>query len=99
MPALHSREWLPLVVDPATPLFAFQRTGKRGDALVVILLNFSGTDVEAVADLPDETADVLGGSELTDLWSGDLVPAVAGGRVTASIPGWGFRFLTQAGHL
>jgi cyclomaltodextrinase len=98
-PALHSREWLPLVVDPATPLFAFQRTGKRGDAPVVILLNFSGTDVEAVADLPDETADVLGASELTDLWSGDLVPAVAGGRVTASIPGWGFRFLTQAGHV
>jgi cyclomaltodextrinase / maltogenic alpha-amylase / neopullulanase len=98
-PALHSREWLPLVVDPATPLFAFQRTGKRGVAPVVILLNFSGTDVEAVADLPNETADVLGASELTDLWSGELVPAVAGGRVTASIPGWGFRFLTQAGHV
>jgi cyclomaltodextrinase len=98
-PALHAREWLPLVVDPATPLFAFQRTGKRGVAPVVILLNFSGTDVEAVADLPNETADVLGASELTDLWSGELVPAVAGGRVTASIPGWGFRFLTQAGHV
>jgi hypothetical protein len=59
------------------------------------LLNFSGNDVEAVADLADAAA-TLGHGELTDLWSGEPIPAVANGRVTAHIPGWGFRFLTRA---
>ena len=94
--ALHSREWLPLAVEPATPLFAYLRTPENGEAPVVVLLNFSGTDVEAVADLPDEMANVLGDGELTDLWSGDPVPAVADGRLTVSISGRRFRFLTQA---
>jgi glycosidase len=95
-PALHSQEWLPLVVEPATPLFAYLRGNASGDEPVVVLLNFSGTDVEAVADLPDEMASVLGDGELTDLWSGEPVPAVADGRITVGIPGWRFRFLTQA---
>jgi cyclomaltodextrinase len=95
-PALHSREWLPLSVEPATPLFAYLRTNDAGEEPIVVLLNFSGTDIEAVADLPDDTASSFGDSELTDLWSGEPIPAVADGRVTARIPGWGFRFLTRA---
>ena len=91
-PALHSREWLPLTVEPATPLFAYLRTSS-GQAPVVVLLNFSGTDVEAVAAVSDEAADVLGDSELIDLWSGDTVPAIANGSVTVRIPGWGFKIL------
>jgi cyclomaltodextrinase len=94
-PALHSREWLPLAVEPETPLFAYLRTSAKGQAPVVVLLNFSGSDVEAVSDLPGETADLLGEGELTDLWSGEPVTAVAGGRLTVTVPGWGFRFLTQ----
>jgi len=109
-PALHSREWLPLAVEPATPLFAYQRGGEGGrrqgeraatplsasPPLVIVLLNFSGSDIEAVADLPDDTAATLGDRELTDLWSGDPIPAPADRRVTVAIPGWGFRFLTRA---
>jgi cyclomaltodextrinase len=95
-PALHSREWLPLAAEPATPLFAYLRTTQNGQAPVVVLLNFSGTVVEAVVDLPDVAAESLNDSELTDLWSGESVPALVGGRVTVAIPGWGFRFITRA---
>jgi cyclomaltodextrinase / maltogenic alpha-amylase / neopullulanase len=108
-PALHSREWLPLSVEPATPLFAYQRGGEGGRGqgerattplspslpLVIVLLNFSGTDIEAVVNLPDETVAQLGAGELTDLWSGKPIPAVASGRVTADVPGWGIQFLTR----
>jgi hypothetical protein len=60
-----------------------------------VLLNFSGTDIEAAVNLPDETVAQLGAGELTDLWSGEPIPAVASGRVTADVPGWGIRFLTR----
>ena len=95
MPALHSQEWLPLAVEPATPLFAYLRAKRNGQEPVVVMLNFSGTDIEAAADLPGETAEVLGDGELTDLWSGEPVPAIADGRLTAAIPSWGFRFVTR----
>jgi hypothetical protein len=67
----------------------------EGTGPVVVLLNFSGNDVEAVADLPDDTAASFGDGELTDLWSGELVPAAASGRVAVAVPGWGWRFLTR----
>jgi len=99
-PALHSREWLPLSAEPATPLFAYLRMGSQlsaiSDQFVIVLLNFSRSDVDAVVDLPDETAASFGESQLIDLWSEELVPAVTGGRVTVAVPGWGFRFLTRA---
>jgi glycosidase len=95
-PALHSQEWLPLAVEPATPLFAYLRGKENGQEPVVVLLNFSGDDVEAAVELPEVTAASFEGSELTDLWSGDPVPAAVGGRVTVAIPGWGFRLLARA---
>jgi glycosidase len=94
-PALHSREWLPLVVEPATPLFAYLRTDEEGQEPIIVLLNFSGADVAAVVEVPEETAASLGDGKLTDLWNGEPVPAVAGGRVTVAIPGWGFKFLAR----
>ncbi len=94
-PALHSREWLPLAVEPATPLFAFLRMNDAGDEPVVVLLNFSATDVEATAELPQAAATSFGDEELIDLWSGEAVPAPSGGRITVTVPGWGFRFLTH----
>ena len=61
---------------------------------VVVLLNFSVTDVEATAELPRANVTSFGDGELIDLWSGEAVPAPSGGRVTVTVPGWGFRFLT-----
>jgi glycosidase len=94
-PALHSREWLPLAVEPAAPLFAYLRGGGSGRR-VIVLLNFSGDDLEATVELPEAIAASFGDSALTDLWSGEPVPAVAGGRVAVAISGWGFRFITGA---
>jgi cyclomaltodextrinase / maltogenic alpha-amylase / neopullulanase len=117
-PALHSRAWLPLAVEPVTALFAYLRTGRgvgsRESGVgsthlrprqrqrssdfrpVVVVLNFSGAEVEAAIELPSDTAASFGEGELTDLWSGEPVPALVGGRLSVAIPGWGFRFLTQA---
>jgi glycosidase len=95
-PALRSRQWLPLTVEPATPLFAYLRTNDAGAEPVIVLLNFSSTEVDATAVLPETTASVFVNRELTDLWSGDLVSTAADGQVTVSIPGWGVRFLALA---
>jgi cyclomaltodextrinase len=95
-PALHSREWLPLAAEPAAPLFAYLRTSKKAQAPVAILLNFSGTDVNAVIDLPDETAAIFRDKDLIDLWSGETVLAFSGRQVNVPIPGWGFQILTPA---
>jgi len=95
-PALHSREWLPLSVEPATPLFAYVRTNDAGGDPVVVLLNFSATDVESMVELPELAAAYFEGRELTDLWNGECVSAPVGGQVTIAVPGWGFRVLTNA---
>jgi len=95
-PALHSRQRLPLAVEPARQLFAYVRTNDAGEDPVVVLLNFSGDDVEATAELPKAAAETLSDRELIDLWSGDTLPAVSAGRVSVAIPGWGFRFLAAA---
>ena len=44
---------------------------QNGQAPVVVLLNFSGTDLEATSSLPEATAASFDDGELTDLWSGD----------------------------
>ncbi|HLL49420.1 MAG TPA: alpha-amylase family glycosyl hydrolase [Thermomicrobiales bacterium] len=95
-PALHSRQWLPLAVEPATQLFAYVRTNDAGEDPVVVLLNFSGDDVEATAELPKAAAEALSDRELIDLWSGDTLPAMSARGVSIAIPGWGFRFLAAA---
>ena len=93
-PALYSREWLPLAAEPATPLFTFLRTGVEGPTPVVVLLNFSGAQVDAVVNLPDDTAATFRHKDLIDLWSGETVPAPSNGQVSVPVPEWGFRFLT-----
>ena len=77
-------------------LFAYLRTAENGQEPVVVLLNFSGNDLEAAVALPEATAASFGDGALTDLWSGEPVPAVTGGRVTVAISGWGFRVHSRA---
>ena len=92
---LHSREWLPLAVEPATPLFAYLRTAENGQEPVVVLLNFSGNDLEAAVSVTRSDRRIVRDGALTDLWR-EPVPAATGGRVTVAIPGWGFRVLARA---
>jgi len=94
-PALHSRVWLPLTVEPATLLFAYLRTNDVGEEPVIVLLNFSATEIEAMIELPEAAAEYFQGRELTDLWNGERVSAPTGGQVTIAVSGWGFRVLTN----
>ncbi|MGH2613769.1 MAG: alpha-amylase family glycosyl hydrolase, partial [Thermomicrobiales bacterium] len=93
IPALRSRQWLPLTVAPVEPFFAYLRTDDAGRSPVIILLNFSETDREATAELPETIAASFGIGEPYDLWSGETVSPPVNGRLFVSVPGWGFRFL------
>src|SRR5205085_1876618 len=66
VPALHSGAWLPLRADPATPLFAYLRTEEDGTYPVVVVLNYSSSDVEATIDLPETAVGMLSSERLTD---------------------------------
>jgi cyclomaltodextrinase len=91
-PALYVGEWQPLTAEPAVPLFTYLRNYER-DSTVLVILNFSGDDLEAVVDLPRRTSGRLRVSELTDLWSGEAFPPPSQGKLMVPVPGWGFRFL------
>ena len=95
-PALHSRHWEALEVEPAEPVFAYLRTDD-GASPVLVLLNFAADDLEVSVALPAAVAGAFGG-EVTDLWSGASISAVSGGRVTAPVRGWEFRLLAPGAH-
>ena len=46
-PSLHSPHWRPLAIEPAAPIFGFLRYAGGDAAPVLVLLNFSGTDLTA----------------------------------------------------
>ena len=91
-PALQSRHWEPLALEPAEPLFGYLRT-EDGESPALVLLNFSADEVEASAALPPAVAEAFGGG-LTDLWSGEHVPGSDDGRIHILVSGWGFRILS-----
>lgn len=95
VPALYSRQWLPLPAAPASSLFAYARQEDTGREPAIVLLNFSPGELMATLDLPElvASADV---TELIDLWSGERVTA-ADHRLTVAIPGWGYRILAPSG--
>ena len=94
--ALHSGEWLPLNADPATPLFAYLRTSGAEARPVVVVLNFSASDLEATIDLPEAAVGMFESERLTDLWTSEDVPAMRGEALTTSVPAWAFRLVTRA---
>jgi len=91
-PALHARRWLPLAAEPAAPLFGYLRwdDGDPAAAPVVVLLNFSATELEATVTLPEESALAAGGT-LTDLMTGETTALPGGDAFSTTIPGWGVR--------
>jgi cyclomaltodextrinase len=90
-PSLHSRQWAPLAVEPASSMFGYLRLGKC--APILVLLNFSGDAVEATVALPAEIAGF--GGELTDLYADEQAPVAGEDQLTIPMPAWGVRILTS----
>jgi cyclomaltodextrinase len=92
-PALYSREWQPLSVDPAAPFFAYLRAAE-GTEPALVILNFSGSEQEAIIELPPEIS-VLFAREPVDLWSGENMPSPSDHAWTVSVPAWSFRVVSN----
>lgn len=93
--SLHSRHWIPLSAEPASPLFAYLRMGADGANPVVVVLNFSASDLQAAVELPAEVGRSLASGQLSDLWSGEEIQAPQEGRLKVDVPGWSFRMVTH----
>ncbi len=92
-PALHGRRWLPLAVEPAAPCFAYLRSADDPTAApVVVVLNFSASDLEASVTLPVDSGLARGGT-LIDLLTGETVTLPTGDGFSTPLLGWGVRVL------
>jgi len=96
-PALHSREWMPLPVEPARPLFGYLRYRAAGGSPVLVLLNVSPAELDATVPLPDAFAGILGRGELTDLYARERIRVAVADHLTVPMPAWGIRILVPEG--
>ncbi len=87
-PALQTREWSQIAVEPAVEMFGYLRPAEN-DASMGVILNYSPNDIEATVTLPPE----LAGVPLVDRWNDDQVDASTTGTLTLSVPAWGCRVL------
>lgn len=94
-PSLHARGWLPLDAEPASPLFAYLRSGAPTDAPVLVVLNFSGDPVEATLSLPPAAHGFGQGGTLSDLMAGETIGVAAADTPTIPVPAWGVRILVD----
>ena len=94
-PALHSRDWTPLDVEPRVPLFGFLRHAGAADPPVLVLLNFSGEAFEAAVQLPAEFAGFGRGGTLRDLMAQEQVTVAGVDRLAIPVPAWGVRTLIE----
>jgi cyclomaltodextrinase / maltogenic alpha-amylase / neopullulanase len=97
-PALHSRDWHAVEVEPKGLSFGYVRpspTDAADDPAVLVLLNFGAEPLEATVTLPAEHAG-FATSALVDLWSDETLPAGSDKTLAVSLPGWGIRILRRA---
>jgi cyclomaltodextrinase / maltogenic alpha-amylase / neopullulanase len=92
-PSLYSLEWTSVKIEPAESLIGYFRHGKTTDPSILVLLNFSGDDVEAMLELPTESADMAHPQNLIDLYADEQIPVAGADRNTISMPAWGVRIL------
>lgn len=86
-PALYSRNWVQIDVEPAVELFGYLRH-EDGEDPIVVIVNYSRDNVQGSITLPE----VLAGTSLVDLWADEhLNPN--GTTLTLDIPAWGLRVL------
>jgi len=96
MPGLRSRNWTPLMPDPADRILGFVRSEDDGGSPVLVLLNFSSE--AAVATLPssDLPEAIKASGTMADPYNGDSVSPGAGVSMQIPMPPWGIRVLTPA---
>ena len=96
VPSLHSRLWSLIPPDPVPQtVFSYIRYDNESDTPVLVLLNFSEEPAEFAFNIPAEFGTPTD-RNLYDLLSEESVPAVANGRIQASVPAFSARLLAKA---
>ena len=93
IPSLHSRRWRPLPVEPANALFGYLRIADSGEAPCLVLLNFSGDDLDATVPVPADLAGAMPSGELFDLYANQPLRVAGIEPRTLPMPPWGIRIL------
>jgi cyclomaltodextrinase / maltogenic alpha-amylase / neopullulanase len=73
VPSLHSRHWTILEVEPHVQVYGYMRHLADNSEPVIVLLNFSDEDVEAVVPIPDVFRGVASKLSFRDLLSGETL--------------------------
>ena len=71
-PALHSRDWARVQVEPSGGTYAYVRTAP-GAPSVLVLLNFAETPTTVTVDLAGPLAGFAGGRKAADLLTGEVL--------------------------
>ncbi len=95
-PALHSRSWRPVVVDPDAPLVAYLRfDDTRTASPVLVIVNTTAADVEATVSLAAAGRALWNVDTLVDLLGGEDVPLPAGETLVLTVPAWSAKVMTD----
>jgi glycosidase len=94
IPALYSRQWAILPVEPRQQVYAYLRTAEDGAQPVLVLLNFGDTPAEAALQLPDGFDAFKDHQALFDLLSEQNVPVSGQNRLSVQIPAMSAYLLT-----
>ncbi len=97
VPALGSRQWLPLEVTPKPDqiVFAFARFVGEYEQPVLVCLNFAETTAEAEVKLPEALQALAEAGPLTDLITGQVVASLAPGSLRLPLSGHTAMILTR----
>jgi glycosidase len=94
-PALHSRHWQPVEVEPHLRVYGYLRyTGDR-EQPVLVLLNFTGEPADVDITLPDEFQSLGETGLLMDLLSGQEAYSLAPDALRIAVAGFTARILVK----
>ncbi len=101
IPSLHSLHWRPLEARPnalaAKHIYAYVRYIKPADQPVLVVLNFSGEELEVELQLPEEFATLAQHEALHDALANAPVPVRRSETLEVPMPAWGARVLMPRG--
>jgi cyclomaltodextrinase / maltogenic alpha-amylase / neopullulanase len=95
LPSLHSRLWMPLVLEAARDqvAYAYLRYHGEYEDPVLVLLNFSPEPTELAFSLPEGFSVLAGAATLQDLLNGEQVAVRAGDGWKVALSAYGVRIL------